>query len=344
MITTFSANILCMRQQLSITPLSPLPTELVKDILDKSCHCYKTSKEFYYGITCMSLLNKAHHSHINNPNTIRSIINSIPIGAYNSRGALIRGNIMSPIKMTGITNYILQSETLCENINKINIDTIKKLVYNGADVNYFHTQGSEEIFPPIYKIDKNYEKTKLLLELGFDINFNCRLEGPLARAIRKQNIDMIKLFITYKPHYKYLIEAIQTKNPEIIQLILQQEDIPLEKIKEGKKIAHEHDDIKVIKFLNAYKPHYKSLKEAVGTEDPKCVELILQQEDISIDEIKEGIKDADNLGNEDIRDLLYKACLDKIIPVPPTPTDINDLVQYYKNKPQHFGDIIRLLS
>jgi hypothetical protein len=299
LVTTFSTNLIGMKRNQSIIPLPALPVDIVQDIFNKSCHSYKTSKEFCYGVMRMCLLNKAYYSHINNPNTIRNIIDSMPIDAYFSRGTLTRGNnITSPIKLTGIDNYILQSEMLCKNIHTLNIEEIKQLVHDGADVSYSYPLYN--IFSPISnclmldKVRYNDEKIQLLLELGADINKTHAIwteYTPLKSAIQSQNIEIIKLFITYKPHYKCLQEAIQTGNPRIVQ-------------------------------------------------------LVLQQEGISIDEIKEGMKKADILGNENIRDLLYRACLDKISfnNLLISPTDINYYIQYYKDNPQFFDDIIRLHS
>jgi hypothetical protein len=223
----FSNSIMCMKQQLSITPAPDLPMEIMDLCCTDLYKSYDTPEKFHYGTIKMCLINKAFYSYTNNPITIRTIFNNAHIEPVYTRGTLVRLiNIDDFAK-----SYIKQSEKLFDTIHTIDNDGIRHLVNTGADVNY-----ADGLLRGVYdkcvifKTQHNYEKTKLLLKLGADINTTSGTETPLKQAIRNQDIDMIKLLITYKPMVPCLKEAIKTKNPTILELIL--ESMTLKKIVE----------------------------------------------------------------------------------------------------------------
>ena len=77
-----------------------------------------------------------------------------------------------------------------------NIDIIRLLIENGADVNAKDGDGRTLLMIAAYNDDKNIDIIRLFLDMGLDINAKDKDgETPLMRAAREGNIDIARLLV-----------------------------------------------------------------------------------------------------------------------------------------------------
>lgn len=182
-------------------------------------------KKIQNNIHNASLVNKDFYRQVNLPRNIRSIIN-LADHAHPCRGFLV-----NRLTLPAAKSYVQQSEKLHTNINLLTHDKIRELVSAGADVNYCCcAKDSKYCYPVLMHTRGDYGKTTLLLELGADSNMTNGHPGipsPFQYALSTENIDLLKLYLVHQPRLKHLCIAIETKNDEIIALILLDKNIPL---------------------------------------------------------------------------------------------------------------------
>lgn len=213
-----------------------LPVEMIKKIcldLFKEENVTQPPRVILEQIQKICLINKEMYRYITLVDTVRIIFNNASRYLPPHRGVLAH-----EITIPSVTNYLHQSETLHKGIHTLSEKEIKNLVLDGADVNYCRVSAkTADSAPLLFETQKDYAKTKLLLELGADprLSFD-RLEvqrngqalyecmSPFMQAIRQHNLDILKLFFEYYPDYhddRFLRAAIATHNLEIIKFILE---------------------------------------------------------------------------------------------------------------------------
>lgn len=208
-----------------------LPTDIIISTFIES---FKTgvnnSKTIQNNIHNVSLVNKDFYHQVNLPHNIREIIN-------NAGHRLCRVFLANTLTLPAVKNYVQQSENLHTKINLLTHDQIKKLVCAGADVNYCCCLDvSKYSYPVLMHTRNDYDKTALLLELGADPDMSNGHENvptPFQYALVTEDINLIKLFLAHKPRLKYLKTAVQTKNDEIITLILEDKNISIPELNEA---------------------------------------------------------------------------------------------------------------
>lgn len=137
------------------------------------------------------------------------------------------------IKTPTTRNYLNKSVHLYKYITQMKANTITSLLKTGADINYCPVKKR----PLLFKSLKSYNSTRLLLDHGVNLNVIFHSKTALQRMIEKDNFIMSKLLLSYNPHNKCLPIAIFYKNPAIIHLILQCNNIPLSELNESLAIA-----------------------------------------------------------------------------------------------------------
>lgn len=181
------------------------------------------------------LVNKDFYRQINLPHNMRRIIN------FAEYTCLCPGFLANRLTLPAAKNYVQQSENLHTHINLLTHDQIRTLVSTGADVNYCsYDEDSKYSYPLLMHTRDDYGKTTLLLELGADSNItNGRfgVPSPFEYAVSTENIDLLKLYLAHHPRLKYLCTAIETKNDEIIALILLDKNIPLRELNKALNIV-----------------------------------------------------------------------------------------------------------
>lgn len=188
------------------------------------------AKTIQNNICNISLINKDFYRQVNLPHNIRSIVNNAdPTGCR-------RGYLANIRPLPAVKNYIQQSEKLHININVLTHDQIKKLVEAGADANYCcYFANSKYCYSVLMHTRSDYDKTALLLELGADPNMSNGVQGPspFQYALFTKDIALLKLFLAHKPRLRHVKAAVQTKNDEIITLVLQDKNIPITELNEA---------------------------------------------------------------------------------------------------------------
>jgi ankyrin repeat protein len=119
-------------------------------------------------------------------------------------------------------------EQLLDAVKGKDINKVKALVKEGANVNYLHDTGMSALLWAESQDD--LEMAKLLLDEGADLNFRYppRKHTLLQMAALEERIDLIKLFLSYNPDINLrdgfgnnpLWSACHTNNLEIIELLL----------------------------------------------------------------------------------------------------------------------------
>lgn len=251
-----------------------LPIELVGKILLDSFRKDRTDPITLIReqIITFYLINRELYEYIQSPNNTRIIMNN----------ATICGDFLKPfiaknlIDLPPILNYVKQTQKLHAEIDKLSIEDIRNLiVQNGADVNYYGSEKSPLLSKTIdneessllLKTIDNYDKTECLMELGADPYLGNLLDKNCAftESIKKEKIGLLNLFIKHYPYYRVIqfydsfetvigensIDiALDTKNIELIKSVLNQKNIPFERLKKVLFYAHENKIIELIKLLS----------------------------------------------------------------------------------------------
>ncbi|HLC07615.1 MAG TPA: hypothetical protein VJJ26_05555 [Candidatus Babeliales bacterium] len=247
MITRSESKKLCLPQSSDpFLPIEIIEQNIRKEIVESFKFGNNTPKYMERTIKNIRAVNESWRTYFDEPNIIRTIIsNASSIPCY-------RGLLAHSINLSSVKNYLNQSEELNCSIATIDRNKIKDLIKAGADINYcYQHAGKIVVFPILLMAQDDYDKTKLLLDLGADQNIACALT-PLGFAMLINAIKFIQLFLEYHPRCKHVKEAIQTENLEIVQLILQQKDIPTEEIEIAKEFAIEQKNDTFIQLLNEY--------------------------------------------------------------------------------------------
>jgi len=243
------------KQCLLTTTDSFLPKEIEEKIRVDVVESFKFGNNTPQGIALVINtvrdVNRSWRNFFDSPDTIRTIIsNASSIPHY--RGVLANSSYL--MKLSSVRNYMQQSENLIGNIKTLDDNQVKTMIGAGADINYsFALAGTQLVFPILWNTQNNYEKTKLLLELGVDQNIECNSLTPLSFAVFYRNVKMIELFLGYKPQKKHVKDAIQADSLEVLQLVLQQKNISTEEIENGKEVARQQGNDAFIRLLNEYK-------------------------------------------------------------------------------------------
>jgi len=257
-------NVWCMDQPADQkeSPNHVLSFIIEKEIRNKHLlNSFNRDSDIAKEIKNFSLVNKSWFTFFNAPDTTRTIISKASFEFCNE----YRKCVAESLKHIAANNYIIQSQKLYENIATLTENEIKDLITAGADVNYkIHNMAM-----PIFHMELDCTKLELLINLGTDLN-KALIDDkftPLEYFILGQQIDHIKLFIKHKPHKKGLVCAIQTRKKEIIDLVLQQTDIPIEEIQQARATADKIDDPQLKTFfmnlLNNYSRQYIRPKSGV---------------------------------------------------------------------------------
>ena len=176
-------------------------------------------------LRALSCVNKKYHAYVNNPIITRNNINNLArkLGNYNS-------TIAKLLKTTGAKNYL----TCSQQLYGVHENDMKDLIMRGADVKYqpahdFSFLSHLTIFESSYAC--NLKKMAIALECGADVNGGQGYYGgPLFYAITSGFIDKIKLLLSYKPACKWLHEAIEKCNIEILDLLFAAGESPSEAV------------------------------------------------------------------------------------------------------------------
>ena len=137
-----------------------------------------------------------------------------------------------------------------------NIEGVKKLIKNGADVNAHGERG----LTPLHIAAKkgNTNMCKLLLELGADTSLERNGECIIALelAVDSGDLDTVKVLLekaSFVEKSKGLYNAISKHNPEILKMILSSVENPLALIKhDGEMLDYyvvrfiRHDEMKIL--------------------------------------------------------------------------------------------------
>ena len=241
-----------------------LPVEMIKTIcldLFKSRHVTQPPRVILERIQKICLLNKEMYRYITLADTIRIIFNNASRHLPPHRGTLAH-----EITIPSVKNYLHQSEMLHKGIHTLSEAEVRNLVLDGADVNYCRMSAKKVDLPPLlFETQKDYAKTKLLLELGADpkLSFD-RLEvhrngqahyectSSFMQAIRQHNLDILKLFFEYYPDYRddrFLRAAITTHNMEIIKFILETTKTHPDKLNTELKDAISRENVEETRLL-----------------------------------------------------------------------------------------------
>jgi hypothetical protein len=225
-----------------------LPFELqIKIFLDFSS--YGLTKHNAYE-TCRHVTNIAHITralsiYVNAPKNIRDIINGIADDHTDHY------SIANKIDIRGAKNYIHQNNRLSLQLISNSPpypNLLKEMITAGADINYKNNLGK----PFLHRAsERSCLHTKTLLDFGANPNVTYQEKTVLERAIKNKNLEMIKLLLAHKPHNKCLHAAIDTQDTEIIGLILQQKDIPIDQLKYAIRTCNErNDEIELLQLKN----------------------------------------------------------------------------------------------
>lgn len=120
-------------------------------------------------------------------------------------------------------------EKLLDAVKAKDYESVKKLIAEGADVNYLRDTGMS---PLLYaESEDDVEMARILLDNGADINFRYppRMQNLLQMAAMENRKEMIELFLRYKPDINNrdafgnnaLASACHGGDMEIIELLLQ---------------------------------------------------------------------------------------------------------------------------
>jgi hypothetical protein len=239
-----------IRSALSTDPL--LPIDLIGYIFVSSFKTKKITERppiIQDQIRRFCLVNKSLCAYICQPDTIRTILNNV--------NYYLRDSIATLIGTPHMCNYLEKSKSLYDKIDTLTVADMRDLVKNGADVNYHITYIISR--PPLLlKTIQSYDKTYCLLELGANPHLTCfDLLSPdcaFIKAIRKENIDIVNLFIQYYPYYhscgvSSIDIALDTKNITLIKSVLTQKNIPLDKLRKVLFYAFDEDIAELREFL-----------------------------------------------------------------------------------------------
>ena len=204
-----------------------LPLELQQAItILVASEYHQSPKELHRTLCGFNQLNKAHNKIINNPKNICSIINNLCYDRTYYR------SIICALPFSAIKKYQSQSISLRRQIPYLNPEEIKKLVYQGADVNYCNTIVGESFDSILFKTKRDYTKTELLLSLGADPTIMRYNSSPMHMAMRT-DMQLFTLYAAYASCKNYLIPAIQTNKPAIVQIVLDSKTIPQAELDQG---------------------------------------------------------------------------------------------------------------
>lgn len=113
--------------------------------------------------------------------------------------------------------------------DKPNVDTIRELLENGADIS-IKNKDAYNIIGYIFTVEHGSEIIELLLDHGLDANFKNKYNGDylVHTAVRLGNVDIVQKLIrrgadikvTNNKNETPLIKAIATKNIDMIKLFL----------------------------------------------------------------------------------------------------------------------------
>jgi len=173
-------------------------------------------------------LNKSTHNFLNNPQTIRIIINKhIPVGKD------IRPYVMATQFGTrGSKKYINKSTQLHNELtsDSFSPSKIDELISAGADINCYPPNTD----PILFKVLGNQEKLQRALQLGANVNaVNQDQKTPLACAIAKRILPAINLLLSYNPQDQCVSTAVQKNSRSVVKSLIKNGNLTSEQITQG---------------------------------------------------------------------------------------------------------------
>jgi hypothetical protein len=179
-----------------------LPIEIIEKICIGLFRRYQNPLAVKATIGQICAINKQFCACMYNPNFIRTILNNVancPLFDW-------KASLANQIKTKPIQNYLLQSISLNLNIQSLDEDQIRESIRNGADINYCNSfvETGTLCEPILRKIENDYNKTKLLLELGANpylTDRNDQFSSAFGRATKKGKSQLLELYISYYPDY-----------------------------------------------------------------------------------------------------------------------------------------------
>jgi hypothetical protein len=260
--TTFTTHLICMdaeQRELTLWKQidAPIQRKIIFDFFISSLNSTDTPQVARDHMKNMIRVNKELCAFVNRPDITRTIIGNVSNHCNQHYVAQIIGT-------AGAQNYIMRSECFYNFDRKDYTSSVAQLIEQGADINYYPINGQsirecnwssachdESPHNILRGVVHSYREAHVPPLMAVRRK-QGEIYTPLHLAIRAQNIPIIELILLHKPRIKCVLDAVNTRNPEIIELILQQEDIPLDEARKGLNIATIQEDHSAIKLFETF--------------------------------------------------------------------------------------------
>jgi ankyrin repeat protein len=244
------------------------------------------------------------------------------------------------IKFKGKDDQILTIRFALRN----NLEIMKLLIKYGLDINHYNKDGYTAL---IDSIDSdNIESVKWLLENGANVNSKDKNKTPLIEAAKQGNIDIIKLLIEHKADpticdnnkYTPYVYAVKNNNVEAIEYL---KKMPINCSNYYKSVLYhivnnkDYEILEKMKFGSnfTYKEYENAIIKAIKSNSFESFKIILENgnfedyNEILLQALKSGNKDMvekllksnfklNKSNNEFYEYLIKKRSLDKLSEIP----------------------------